>query len=421
MYYFTTAIVVDKKGHSGYVYKDISQETMRAIYDNYRKVFIKIQRTGQTFRWVNMQDIWTGTQNPNWTQTLEMWLMAYPPSLQLPGATTYPIITNHKAIFNDAFRAGYDIQRVSDTGHPSNDVPSDMRKDLLLSRFATDYQLLNNNVVVTVNGLLHPSINDTTYGLRVFKGGESVLHSGKNLIGLYSFRALGGITQVPINDGDISSTGGNFTSGFYINLNRDLRGKTLLLSIGGYLHYPDDVYKVVNAETGLVKIYPPKINIFGRLFESRSLINLESLPLVGHPQDHNAINPLEVWTEAFWRAYFTIPQTFALVVNGSDTYLNRIALDKAQLDGVCYSYVEPIFPIMLGTNRIREYWVRQEEEIYAVSMESIDRNYYQYSTTNYGTSTWIIPNRISCDPNNYGLPEFVEFGSQTIQWSIVPI
>lgn len=416
MYYIDNALVRSIESNSRWAFTNVSLMTVQDVYRNYKDVYLRIYRQGGSKFWVDAATIWSSELHIRWSQTVETWLSSVPNTFNFVALTGNPTISKKTVLYSDGWRSQYDARRIANYGSIDNEVPYGDKTDVLATREITNYDDVQKYCLFTVSGLLHHSYQETTNGIRIIDAGKTSEISDRNNFGVLSFQSLGEITQIPFTDDMILAEIGNndFSNGFYINLNTDVRNKTLVLSIGGYLHVQDKAYSIINPEIGLIKINSRNLSLVNRLFESQDLIDLSSLNLTRHPEHGKSLKLDEVWSEPVLRKYFTLTQSFAIVVDEPGLYTEVRNLETTNLPGIYTNNQEPMFPMVLNTGIMPEYWVRFEDGIYVMSIVDNLERCYQYTTTSWLEEVWVIPNLLPFKPYRYGSGQLREIGSETI-------
>lgn len=305
-----------------------------------------------------------------------------------------PSYNASKVLFNDAWKAGYNIDRVHPVIGDSQDLPIGDLTDLYLSRHSADFTKLQQHVLTTVNGLLHLNIPYQT-GLKIKAGAKSLDLTSVNFVGLLSFHGIGVVRQVAIQPTDILATPQPLLDEAYINLDMDLRNKTVLMSLGGILHLDDGAYDVVNAEAGLIKINFRKLDMVTTLFKIREIIDLGSLGLTLGSNGQNGISPNEAYSDVVLTRFLLLAQSFVIVVDCPMLHAAKIPLKRTGLMGVYDSVSEPLYPMVDSYGRMPEYWrVRYSDLDWGVKVYSHLYTRFLMSSANQESPLPVASNQV---------------------------
>ena len=302
----------------------------------------------------------------------------------LPLLSAEPVYTTTTCLSADAWQARYRINRAF-PGDPLDTIgrPRSALRDLLLQKPNINYEELHDFALTTVNGFLHPNLphND---GLVVRDGAASADVCLSNHVGLIGFVGVGRTTEYPITLGMISrpSTRINYRQTAYVKLGVDLTQKSVMVSLGGYLHINDDVYDIINYEEGIIKLNLEQIDLTARVFESRRYLNLDHLALTTSSAHAGALLVSELGSDEFVLRYLTMVQSFIIVVDSPCIHTTTKPLGKIPVIPNRYEVpYEPLWPMRGNTGRLLEYWARQEYEFWTMAVSDGHYREYLYQTT----------------------------------------
>lgn len=329
----------------------------------------------------------------------------------LPTSTEVPSLTSATVRYSEAFNAGFSIKAIHPTAGDGGYVNELEQTDLRLTKANYDYGDLFIHSLATVNGLLH--ITDyRSDGFRIKDAGKSINISNKTQIGLISFKNVGRVTSIPITENMISSRPGKLlSSGVVINLGMDISNKAVLISIGGYLHYNNHRYKVVGDSS--IVIDWTSLPIAHRYAESRNLIDLSSVDAaIDIPNSHEgALDLTQMNDEAAIKAYMTLSQSFVILVDAKNLYVDRLPLEHTGLAGRYYCHTTPNWPMLLDNGRLAEYLAMKEtSDIWVLSVED-NFTYKYHSDTAPNIDNYFHPARVSQRPKYYSHAYLLEIGT----------
>jgi hypothetical protein len=321
-------------------------------------------------------------------------------STSFPTVDEIPIKQTKYVHYSDMFRAGYEIDVTGRNAHPSANIPDIDKIDLRITRLnpPTDMVDFYRNCLVTVNGFFHLTDTDGDY-LYVHEGGKSNYKSRRNQVGMISFKDIGTIKQVPITKDMIYKQLGSssYHDKTYIDLkDEDLTNKTVLLVLGGYLVFPQPTvfYPTGNNAYALSLGRLPLIE---RYYESFDSIDYTSLGIDHSSTNTSMINVAQFYSDPVIEKYLTMSQSFFVIVDTPELFMNRAYIQKTPIQGVYISGFKPTYPLVLGRGRMPEYWVREEDKQYAIDVVDgrLHRRVFQSAfpseITNVGDSDQPVP------------------------------
>ena len=278
-------------------------------------------------------------------------------------------ITSDKVTYRDGIAAGYTWEHVAAGVGEDIELPLSERPDIKLNRTGLDALEFTRNALVTVNGLFHRVLYQSGNAL-VIEGGRTIMKADRNSIGIINASIIGPIQQISVTDAMVATTSyeGELFNGACISIGQSLEGKSVIMSVGGYLHACDDVVKVINDAEGIVRVDFSKINLLERLFDQRHLMSLASIPLSVTSINAGAITVADLRKNDVLRAYLTLPQSFIIVCDTPDLYKRVRKLECASFYNVYYTDYEPTNPIQMRHGLFPEVWVRKEYERYVLTV-----------------------------------------------------
>lgn len=271
--------------------------------------------------------------------------------------------------YRDGIRSGFSWEHIASGVNPGVDLPLSERPDLLLHKEGIDKYYFTENALVTVNGLFH-RVRYNSGEILIEDAGRTIVKSDRNSIGVINADKIGPIEQKPITASMIAEpeNGHRLYDSAFIDVGQSLEGKSIMLSLGGYLHVGDDVCKVINDQEGIVRIDFSKINLLERLFDQRHIMSLASLPLSTTQINTGAITVGDLTNDDVLKAYLQLPQTFLIICDAASLYKKTRNLEDAGFDNVYYSYTEPKFPIQMRHGLFPEVWVREEDGVWVLTV-----------------------------------------------------
>lgn len=372
MYQFVSALLRRRGASDGWKPVDISQTSMADLFTGYQDGVITLNNpfiSGNVF--VSLTALRLAPL-PFYDLSFEDWLSALG-NRTIPALVDEPQHVQHYVNYSDAWQSGYNIDSVSTAGFKNGPVSE--RVDLVVTRPYVRISDLQTRALFTVNGLLHYTTPHTD-GVTIKSGGRSGYIARDNRVGIIDFTEVGTVTCYPFNPTLVQPINGAAVDGVYYQLPVDLSGKTVMLSLGGYLHVLDSTHRVLNPQNGVVGIYLSKLDLRRRIFESRYLIDTESLALTQSPTHLYSVNALELKTDEFVYSYLALPQSFLIVVDTPNIAVDRVPVIQDRSYGQYQTHTQPRYPLVFGSGIMPEYWCKNEDDLWVMSVS--DNQYKQY-------------------------------------------
>lgn len=426
MYTVLDAYGVSATPNSPWKALDILEMELEDIYANYRKVYVTLQPNFQVDPlYVDMDifrssyvDFIDNVSSPVDATPLEIFFDnlgsdAFETVDEIPGKRLA------RAYFADAFSSGYQIDMIGRNTSLDADIPRDQKTDLVVSRKLKNTNMadVNKYCLFSVNGFYHFDETDGEYSY-VHDGGKSCLMSRQNTIGLYSFYNIGEIKKIPLTSEMVTgAVGTSLRERAFIQLDEDTTDKTVLLVIGGYLILPTTGL-LTKTGTDLFTLQMDKISLLDRYFESRRFIDYSSLGLDLNDTNDALINANQINEAAQVRAYLTLSQSFAVVIDTPEIFTTKTVVTTDPYPGMFTSYENPRFPLVLGKGRVAEYYKHYENRRWSVKVSNSYNPQYLYSTIDIGNhdnvSDQEIPSSMPTRSHAYLLKLWTNF--PTVVW-----
>lgn len=318
MYSLATAVLHRKRSETGLQEMNIGLLTMDYLFENFDRGYLVLKHTTLTDEYY--LDLLTLKRSNYGTTVLNTsvnsWLYANRTKV-LPLLTEEPVYDITYVNYADCSSAGFSVKSCHPT---SNDTTGYTQSDLssvYLSKVGVDGTMLAKHTVYAVNGLLHPS-GAYRDGVRILDANKSMWLADDNNISVLSFLEVGEIKQVPLKVDMISPAfiGQPLSMEAIINLDVNLSGKVVLLSLGGHLVYSPEVLNVINPIEGIIHLKTKEIDLLTKIQNSRRLINLDALELSLLDRPNGLIDTQELLLDSHVLPYLTLPQSFIIIVDG---------------------------------------------------------------------------------------------------------
>ena len=414
MYTYVSSLVLPKEQNSQLTNIDIRDYSLNYMFLNYSQIFIKVTDSTNNIVYSDLnryrEDLF------NSLLTINQWLNSLT-NQTLITCSNLPSTVNY-ARYDDTLRLGYKLDKpVRGVNVPLTFSSTDTTTAVITRPgLQTDFSLLNNYCLVSLNGLLHNFTTDSNT-LYLQNAINSLLIANNNTAGFINFYNIESISRLPLNPtaGSINiysqSSGNDLKNRTYFSTVVDLTNKTVILVLGGYLQFlePNVFWQVSNNSFA---INWSDIPLIDRILESRKLIDLSSLSLTVYPNSPNAINTNELFSNEVLLQYMSLSQSFLVIINTPSIFQNIYPLRKNASPGLYIGYEKPIYPLIVGKGKLQEYWWEDEGNgIYSIS---VDDNLLSKPTYKEELSSNInivnpnnLPNHNHCISPGY----FLEIGS----------
>lgn len=327
----------------------------------------------------------------------------------LPIDDTPPTFETVKVRCMDLWLAGYKVTTTNPLGHPEMEYPRNDEVDLLITRPDTDYELFARHCLVSINGLIH-RVDYSTSGVHVAGGGKSNLIANRNEVCGISFLDIGELTTLTIDPAKVTRSHPDQPLCEVITYDTgvDLTNKVVGVVLGGYFHLLDKVCNVVS-DTG-VSIQIGNTPLLERWYESKGLIDMESITLEQNPNNVEHIDRSEFFSDEVMLKYLTLPQTFIVLIDTPNLYVDRHALRSTGLPGKFVDHTGELFPLIGPLGKLMSYHREANDGQYSIAVhEAFDVN-YQFTTTHWLNEPTLDNSRTTEKMKSYPQVHFWEIG-----------
>ena len=411
MYTLTRAAVLANTLTPQWTLADLSHMAVNAIYSNYRKAVIAVTLPDSPDElYVDMDSL---------KPLYAAYMADLTTLLQSLGDQTletipiFPTDTLNYVKYSDVHQIGYKAMLVRRGFNDPIDYPREELTDIELTRpgYSTMVSSIHTHCLVSVNGFFHQTDTD---GSRVYivDGGKSVVDAHCAHIGMTSFMSIGELVKQPIVVDTIESKaeGGALKDGLKFTVKNGLEGKSVILSLGGYLLFPQEgvFYQTGDQSFELNLMRLPYLE---RLIESKPWIDLSSLKLTPSEINPNMINVAQAWSDDVIRAYLTLSQSFLVIVDTPHLFTNKLHLRQNGFPGTFTCMEKPIYPLIASFGRCCEYWRDYEDTLWTITAMDTFRRNYVFNRQPENTLT-NVSNQLSPDiPYQKSLSYLLEIGS----------
>ena len=412
MYTHVKSLVKDLGRQGRWSEIDSSNITLMDLWEGYDTVYLILSHPSLSD--VVMYDLTAARISINSTEyfkTVSQWLIDNGIKT-LNTVTEIPSIEPRYVTYGDAIQCGYNIRPIDRTVNISNELPLSELEDLWLTKEGLDYELFNKFGLVTVNGLIH--LTDVgVYGVHVVDGHISKMVSNDTLVGIMNFSNVGELTRVPITRDMVAPATGGATLKDYadINLDMDLKDKTVFVVIGGYLHAIDN--NVTQLSDNIYRVNFNNLPIIARFYESRDLIDLSSLTEIMTKKNgnYNQLDMTEVYSDEWLIRYLTLSQSFFLVIDSPEVFVDKDELVNLPVPGRYVSDVRPEWPVSYGLGAMLDYFSTEEYGRWLIAGQRAERVNYNYKTTQWKYDISLDNTRSTINPFEIPPAHYLKIGT----------
>lgn len=359
---------------------DLKYSPLNAVFDAYSGFFLVLYHSvlqRQCFVDMNTQR----SRFASYAGTIEQWLVDNSDStLPEVGSIADPTIRFVK--YANAIQHGYKLNLVN-RNFLNKSAPEGVETpDLALSRptLETNLELIHTHCLVTVAGFVH---NTDADGRRVFvlDAGAILKKKHQAHVGIISFLDVGSVKKVKIKPEQITRLDVDtpLFEKTVFTTEEDITGKSVILCLGGYLIFPkEDLFYRVGINSFAVNIQ--NTHYIERVLESNEFLDLTPLGLVELDNNEQATTTEYLTSDDVVRKYFTLSQSFLIIVDTPSLVVESTAVEKSRLPGNFWTRSEPYYPLMVGHGRLPAYWKIYESGSWALRM---DDNYMRNYTVSH--------------------------------------
>lgn len=361
---------------------DVGSQLLSKLFSENRRIVVTIQPNYQTdVLYVDLEQF--RAEYAYFNNTLSLFIA----SLTSLSFSTIAELPNKKVgyvKYSNAYYSNYQVElKKFGVNYPPN-TPDDLKPDLAIYRknYAADNIRVHTDCLVSVNGYFHMTTADDEMSY-IIDGGRSVRHAHYNAVGLHSFQNAAKIEKLSILPGMVSVPDG-FTAlkeRVLITLPDNKTIKNFMLVLGGYIVFPDDpAIQLLNDKQFTVNLN--FIRLIERYYESSLYLDLSGLGLTPAANNTTGINIDELYSDIVLKKYFTLSQSFIVLIDSDNFFHSRISIRHAKTPGLFNHLSEPRYPLFLGTGRVAEYWKKEESKRWMLSVQDGNRRnpmfYYQF-------------------------------------------
>lgn len=418
MYTFISAVLRKKGYNKRFETVNLSNVKMSALFNDYRDGYIELSNPSLTNRiYVKLTDL-KAAKNLIYVDVVFPTWLALQLNNTIFGSIIKPKLTTGSISYSDAFQAGCIVRRVNPSDIPGkNTYTLDMMPDVYLTKNIADYTLIQKYVLTTVNGLCHVNI-PAAKGILIKGAGLSLDEEQDNLLGVLSFEKIAPIQQLSIKDTMIrpSPEGKSLKQAIYLDLNKNLTGKSLMISFMGRLFVADGVIEKINNK-GACRINTYRIDILRLILQSIGKINLTKLDLDERKYKAKTLKIEDILDDDVVLEILKLPQTFIVIVDKPSLFVEKTALQYTSMPGFYETEKNNRLPYIDDHGILSPYWKISHKATYTtIHRLHLKDTFYRdpmYHTSGYLTpAAWINDNYVYHPRTQYHVGHLLDLYSQ---------
>jgi hypothetical protein len=328
----------------------------------------------------------------------------------LPTFTPVPVLQQAEVHYMDARRAGYKVERAG----PPNVAPDAVLPDgdktcAYLTKKGLDFRTFGKYALVTINDFLHRVVFDQN-GAWVIDAAKSLMKSGYNQVGILNFQKVSALTTVPVTADMIYKSNDTelYRNYMRVDLGQDISNKSVMLSLGGYLHVLDEKTFYRINDTSVVIDFN-NLPLLERYHESLPYLDYSSLPFDRSTSNDSQVPIDSFFSDANLLAYMQLSQTFFIIGDNPEIYK-----DTKHVQTIGHSLVafeKPKWPLVSCIGRLQDYWYTDEDGQWGVSVTDNRWQHRLYDTVKVPDQQNVDAARITQDRASFSRAFFLLIGT----------
>lgn len=413
MYQLINARGLSKSPGSQWKDYDLATQKLSTLFKFFDELYLIVHEDG------GLEDIYVDFKRyqidyEGSTLTLSQWLYRMGGS-PLKTVDEIPSSVMKYVRYSDAIQSGYVVDKPYIGVNVPNYFPINDQTTAILRRdtFNTDLSLIDSHCLVSVNGFFHRTSaeQDVAY---ILDGLSTLRRSGHNQVGILSFLDIASIEKIQLEESQVVTfpNDNQLKDRICLQLETSLVGKTPLLVLGGYLVplFPNTFWQVSDT---LLAVNLSSLPLMERIFESWPYLDLSFLGLTMDPNHPDRFSMNELLSDAVLKKYFTLSQSFVVLVNTPKLTIRKHPLQTMPFPGKFITPDKPVYPLVVGYGRCAEYWSKQEGDRWSLSIQDSFYRHYSYSglPTSLLGSVW--PTLTPEETFSFSRGYFLEIGADT--------
>lgn len=378
MYLLKSSVCLERTIGAQWTNVDLSEVLIGSAYQQYKNFFLILSHpSSPDDLYVDMSQV--AVEAYSFNGTITEWLR-YIGDNALPFVSDVPSTKRKFVKYANAVQAGY-ITNFAKMGYNyTSRMPGGSLTDISLQRdqFKTNMELIGKGCLVTVNGVIHRTASNDKKAYAI-EGGTTVRHSNNTAIGIISFLDIGKLTQVSLDPAKILPVDNETypSDSVVITLDEelDLENKSFFLVLmGSFVFINGNSFKQIGERSFLLHL--SLLNYEERLMDAHKLIDLSPAGFTAPNNAPSFFSFDEIRSLEGVRKILTLSQSFFVILDTPNLYIEKHGILKASFPGQFRSYTDPVYPLMVNGGRMVDYWKVEENGVWTVDVT--DSYYRRY-------------------------------------------
>lgn len=302
------------------------------------------------------EDVANLTKDALHNTTVQQWLTSLGNST-IPLREDVPTFEERFVKYINAWYGNFQLDPIGPSRRLESNVSKYDKDDIHIQHDTIGPQELRKQVMVSVNGYFH-FIEYADEGIIVHEGNRSVLTSGYNQVGIHSFKEIGEVNYIPIDDGMTYRLGDDtpLCDGVYIDLPgtaEDYKNKTVLFVFNGYLQTLGKSYNRVGETTFRVDMF--RLLMLERYYQSRNFLDMKDIPITNYEGSDNLVSVSEFHSDEVTKWFLNRSQTFFVVVDTPSMFNELEPVEHVKIPGRFMDHQHAEYPMVGVYGKTLEY------------------------------------------------------------------
>lgn len=309
--------------------------------------------------------------------------------------------------YRDAIQAGWKIDLCHRTTHPSIKLPKSELNDLIMTKDGVTAQRFLDSCLVTVNNLVHLTMEGADGSIQVIDGGISNRVYNDNHVGLLSFERVGKLSVIPITPEMVSGLNGKqgLSDLCVVKLPEQYDAERYfpMISVGGFLHTLGSVFSYLG--NNCFKVDLGNFGWESRYYELYKRTDLKTLQQHMTEKNGNYLQVAneELFSDEVLTALMTMSQSFIVLVDNPNIVVNQIPLEQTLTPGTYLTQAPLIAPVLYNKGMLYDAWEITEMDRSVIKGRENFRPVYNHETSELFEQHSFDDTQSSVEPNRYSL------------------